>query len=62
MLMNIDKKIENDPLRHLLEYPNDDIDFIRIDRQYCTIISIMPKKEFENFINKQKSYFLFLEL
>ncbi|CAF3642968.1 unnamed protein product [Adineta steineri] len=39
------QKIENDPLRHLLEYPTDDIDFIRIDRQYRTIIPTMPEKE-----------------
>ncbi|CAF4819598.1 unnamed protein product [Rotaria magnacalcarata] len=39
------QKIDNDPLHHLLEYPNDDIDFIRIDRQYRTIIPIMPEKE-----------------
>ncbi|CAF0791221.1 unnamed protein product [Rotaria sordida] len=39
------QKIENDPLHHLLEYPNDDIDFIRIDRQYRTIIPAMPEKE-----------------
>ena len=42
------EKIENDPLRHLLEYPPDDIDFIRIDRQYRTIIPVMPEKEFEH--------------
>jgi hypothetical protein len=48
------QKIENDPLRHLLEYPNDDIDFIRIDRQYRTIIPTMPEKEFEYFINIAK--------
>lgn len=40
------EKIENDPLHLLLEYPNDDIDFIRVDRQYRTIIPIMPEKEF----------------
>jgi hypothetical protein len=45
------QKIESDPLRHLLEYPNDDIDFIRIDRQYRTIIPTMPEKEFEYLIN-----------
>lgn len=39
------QQIENDPLRHLLEYPNDDIDFVRIDRQYRTIIPTMPEKE-----------------
>ncbi len=45
------QKIESDPLRHLLEYPNDDIDFIRIDRQYRTIIPTIPEKEFEYLIN-----------
>ena len=40
-------KIETDPIRHLLEYPQDDIDFIRIDRQYRTIIPVMPEKEFD---------------
>ena len=43
------QKIENDPLRHLLEYPNDDIDFIRIERQYRTIIPVMPEKELRTF-------------
>jgi hypothetical protein len=54
------EKIENDPLRHLLEYPNDDIDFIRIERQYRTIIPTMPEKEFEYFINIAKKKFIFL--
>ena len=40
-------KIESDPIRHLLEYPQDDIDFVRIDRQYRTIIPVMPEKEFD---------------
>ncbi|CAF4453331.1 unnamed protein product [Adineta steineri] len=48
------QKIENDPLRHLLEYPTDDIDFIRIDRQYRTIIPTMPEKEFEYLKKKIK--------
>ncbi|UJR34198.1 hypothetical protein I4U23_021604 [Adineta vaga] len=39
------QKIENDPLKHLLEYPTDDIDFIRLERQYRTIIPIIPEKE-----------------
>lgn len=39
------QQIDNDPLKHLLEYPKDDIDFIRIDRQYRTIIPVMPEKE-----------------
>jgi rhodanese-related sulfurtransferase len=59
------EKIENDPLRHLLEYPTDDIDFVRIDRQYRTIIPTLPEKESEN-IQKMKSlkiiFFPFLEL
>ena len=53
------QKVENDPLRHLLEYPNDDIDFIRIDRQYRTIIPNMPEKEFVDFYNKKISYSVF---
>ena len=40
-------KIESDPIRHLLEYPHDDIDFVRIERQYRTIIPVMPEKEFD---------------
>jgi hypothetical protein len=47
------QKIENDPIRRLLEYPNDDIEFVRIDRQYRTIIPIMPEKEFEHFGEKK---------
>ena len=45
------QKIDNDPLRHLLEYPTDDTDFIRIERQYRTIIPVMPEKEFEYLTN-----------
>lgn len=47
------EKLELDPLRHLLEYPSDDIDFIRIERQYRTIIPVMPEKEFVSFRKEQ---------
>lgn len=50
------EKIDLDPLKHLLEYPIDDVDFIRIERQYRTIIPVMPEKEFEN---KTSTEFLF---
>ena len=38
-------KFETDPIRHLLEYPIDDIDFVRIERQHRTIIPVLPEKE-----------------
>jgi hypothetical protein len=45
------EKIELDPLRHLLEYPHDDIDFVRIERQYRTIIPVMPEKESDSTLD-----------
>lgn len=52
-------KIESDPIRHLLEYPPDDIDFVRIDRQYRTIIPIMPEKEFDSFRDLNAIFIVF---
>jgi Domain of unknown function (DUF3398) len=57
------EKVENDSIHHLLEYPNNDIDFIRIERQYRTIIPIMPEKRVRILsISNEKSYLHFLEL
>lgn len=53
------EKIDLDPLKHLLEYPIDDVDFIRIERQYRTIIPVMPEKEFENE-NKSSTFFFLI--
>ena len=55
-------KIDLDPLKHLLEYPTDDVDFIRIERQYRTIIPVMPEKEFEFVFDRKTKIIVFFVL